>query len=168
MIARVTEEFIEKAADTFLLDPNLVSSFVGIESSWNPCVMRYEKNWPYFNSPEIHAKRLGISIATETELQKCSFGLMQVMGGTARDLGFQDHLGALLYAEIGIDIGCKDLIRILKKHGMTTDAVSAYNAGTPGRDDAGLYVNQGYVNRFLFEWTHRGGRVQGISLLPSN
>jgi soluble lytic murein transglycosylase-like protein len=82
--------------------------------------------------------------------QSTSWGLMQVMGFNARDLGFKRRwLVELCRPEIGIDLGCQFLARLVAKYDSTEDAVSAYNQGAPRKRADGTYRNQHYVDRVM-------------------
>lgn len=166
MSALITEAFVEKTANHMGIEPRLLSSLVAIETAWNPYRIRFEPNWRYdLITPELFAKKLWISVNTEIQCQKISWGPVQIMGVVAREHGFDDHLTSLIHPEIGLQIGCLEVLQVLKKYGITTDGISAYNWGSPNRGDDGQYLNQGYVNRFLSEWENRGGRVEGIKLV---
>jgi hypothetical protein len=61
--------------------------------------------------------------------QQASFGLMQLMGGLARELGFKGaYLTALCDPDLNLQIGCKHLSALLKwADGDVTKALGAYN-----------------------------------------
>ena len=86
---------------------------------------------------------------TELIAQKTSWGLMQVMGTVARELGHRGWLSELCEPERGIYYGCLHLKKLMDRHGNLSDTVAAYNAGSPRRDVNGKYVNQEYVDRFI-------------------
>lgn len=71
------------------------------ESSWNPWAMRYE---PAFR--QRYVAPLGLP-PTEEIARSTSWGLMQVMGETAREAGFSGKsLSALCDPATGLEIGC--------------------------------------------------------------
>jgi soluble lytic murein transglycosylase-like protein len=82
---------------------------------------------------------------------RISRGLMQVLEGTARDLGLTNP--QLLHVPaIGIDVGTHYLAQQLKRYaGRTAPAVAAYNAGTAFYQDNAResFVNQTYVDDVL-------------------
>jgi hypothetical protein len=120
------------------------------ESAGITWVMRFESRWTWFVEPQKYATKLGISYNTERTLQQFSYGTMQVMGAVARELGYEDYLVKLASdPAMGIQYGCRKLRQLLDKYSSEESAISAYNAGTPFRDDNGNYVNQGYVNAVL-------------------
>lgn len=139
------------------LDPDLVSAIIAVESSFRENVIRYEPEWRYFHHVGMWAGRLSITVETETKLQKMSFGLMQLMGGTARGLGFEGMLTELLLPEVNIRYGCVMLDRLYTKYSKDDRAwsepvVAAYNAGTPRRGSSGAWTNESYVRRVEKEY----------------
>lgn len=109
------------------------------------CEPTYKWTWMV----EEHAAELGITQTTERTLQKMSWGLMQVMGATARELGFGAPLTQLVLPEAGLEWGLRYLAQKVKRHKETTDAIAAYNAGSPRRGSDGRYKNQDYVDKVL-------------------
>lgn len=146
-------DIISENADFHGIDPYLVASIIQTESSGNVCVTRYEDHWKYFNNIEGFAKSHGISKETEKIHQKTSFGLMQVMGGLARDLSFKGHLVELCNPYLGIEYGCKNLKRLSKKYSKMEEVISAYNAGSPRKTPGGVFINDRYVDTVLAYYT---------------
>ena len=114
---------IKTAAKAHGLPADLVAAVVEQESGGHRRATRYEPGYRW-----LHGKDLD---PDEVEDQSTSWGLMQVMGATARELGHAGPLTDLLEAEVGLDIGCAYLARLLKRHRMATPALAAYNAGRP-------------------------------------
>lgn len=84
--------------------------------------------------------------------QQASWGLMQLMGAVARELGMNPrlHLPKLCDSELNLDLGCKHLANLRRRfqrpHGWR-GVVAAYNAGSPRSDDGGVtFINQHYVD----------------------
>ncbi len=161
----VPEELIASHARILGVHPEILACFVAIESGFHPSVVRYEPNWKYSLTPDLFSRKLGISARTEFELQKFSWGLLQIMGTVAREVGFDGHLTELCYPDVGLQIGGLKVLQVLQKFGASTDAVASYNGGSPFKSPDGLYLNQEYVDRFLSEWTHRGGRCENGTLI---
>lgn len=143
---RVPREKIEAASEKYQLDPVLVASVVMTESGGNAKAARYEKGYHWVTDTAFWAKKCHITEATELMLQSCSWGLMQVMGATARDVGYTGFIPDLCIPELGLDVGCHYLHRLMVRHGSINDAVAAYNAGSV-RISNGKYDNQEYVDR---------------------
>lgn len=101
---------------------------------------------------------------------RTSYGLMQVLNTTARDLGLTGDPTALFVPEVGIGYGVKYLAQQLKRYGGdVTKAVAAYNAGSARAGADGRLVNQPYVD-YVLDWFKRfGGQLAvgsvGIVLL---
>lgn len=144
---------INNISKSYNLDPKLVASIVMVESSGEPCATRFEPHFKYLMTPKQYAYRLKITEETEETQQKMSFGLMQVMGSVARELGHEGHLVELCQPTIGLNYGCKLLRKLLDKYKSIGDAVSAYNQGSPRKDLSGDYKNQPYVDKVLRLYT---------------
>lgn len=125
------------------ISPDLITGIVWVESGGNPFAVRYE---PRFFERYIGQKRLNgfvprfVSDDTERNLRATSFGLMQIMGNTAREQGFKrEFLTELLDPELNLSIGCHYFSKLLDKaDNDTTLALYWWNAGTgreyPGRN----------------------------------
>lgn len=144
---------IEDCATEFGLDPNLVGAVIQIESGGVPYRIRVEPNFGYVNAPERYAKRLGITKDSEILCQKTSWGLMQLMGATARDQGYETHLTGLVEPVVGIYWGCMYLGSRVKKYKTTKAAVAAYNAGSlkiiKEGPKTGEIINQAYIDKVM-------------------
>jgi len=137
---------ISVKALSYGLDPDLVQSIAKTESSFNPWCVRFEPKWMYYYNPVNYAKKLGISLDTEKNLQSISFGLMQVMGAVCRELGFDEELIRLCDPELGVQYGCLKLVDLKKRYTDEKDIISAYNAGTAYKIN-GVYRNSEYVDK---------------------
>ena len=143
------DPLIQSAARLHGLPVRLVKAIVEVESGGNPWAVRYE---PMFYSRYIQGKGVrGIfpcSNATEERLRAHSFGLMQIMGATAREVGFQSaYLTELCEPDVNLEWCCRYLSGLVKKHGGVEPAVAAYNAGSPRKGIDGRWVNQAYVDK---------------------
>lgn len=136
-------------AKEFELDQAIVAAIVNQESRGMTYAARYEPLFRYLEKPEFHAKQQGISKETEEMLQKTSFGLLQIMGGTARFIGYSGALPALFKPDTNLYWGCKYLKRLKGQYPDLKDMISAYNAGSPRKDAKGVYSNQHYVDNVL-------------------
>ena len=84
--------------------------------------------------------------------QKSSWGPMQVMGATARELGFTGEFSELFDYATGIKYGMLYLRKLNQRYDNWPDVISAYNAGHVKRVD-GKYANQvKYVDPVLRYW----------------
>lgn len=145
-------QYIETAADIHGLPVALVAAIVKTESSFDPAAIRYE--------PQFYARYIlggmfkpiyPCSKKTEAHARATSWGLMQVMGQTARERGFSGtFLSELCDPASGLYWGCKHLDYLRSKyektHGME-GVVAAYNAGSPSKNHIGQFVNQVYVEK---------------------
>jgi soluble lytic murein transglycosylase-like protein len=124
-----TIELARATATAHAVDPQLVCAIVEQESAWNPWAVRYEPGFlSRYVAPLYTAGKLS---ATETYTRAMSWGLMQVMGQVAREIGFANpSLTELCDPATGLEFGC----RIMAKHlarskGDVAAALLAWNGG---------------------------------------
>lgn len=110
---------IVQASKNFDLDPLLVAALILQESSGNPYAFRYERlfyrKYVFFRTvkelggffPQSSIEDLQeLCIEREKILRSCSFGLSQIMGQVARELGFNGNdMFDLLQPEINLKYG---------------------------------------------------------------
>jgi soluble lytic murein transglycosylase-like protein len=119
------------------LDPALVCAICEQESDpdgsgpkpWNPWAMRYEAAFfRKYVAPLFTAGKIGV---TEAWARAFSWGLMQVMGQTAREHGFDGKfVSELCDPAVGLEIGCHILVhKLAVKHGEVGAALLAWNGG---------------------------------------
>lgn len=149
----MTQEVADRIAADFGLPPGLVRAFCQAESSWRPEATRYE---PGFQRRYLSFNQLS---EEENKSRATSWGLMQIMGQTARELGFTGKYEDLLDPETGIFWGCVYIKKRALKYRDTLGwrgVIAAYNAGTPRVED-GRFLNQTYVNRVIAYWNEYDG-----------
>ncbi len=117
-------------AHNYGLDPALIQSICHHESgNWQVWAIRYE---PGFYTKYI-ATNLTMTNLSQTEKQSraFSYGLMQIMGQVARELGFTGkYLTELCDPLTNLDYGCKKFKRCLDKaDGDVRVALLSYNGG---------------------------------------
>jgi hypothetical protein len=128
---------------------------VEVESGGKPHAMRYEKNYRWLYKPKMFAEINGTTLETEKQLQKFSYGLMQVMGAVVReDYSYANvprlSLYHLLNPEGGVAAGVRLLEKLYIRHMGFLDIISAYNQGSPRRSlITGKYKNQKYVDKVV-------------------
>lgn len=149
------EPEIAAAAGRHGLDPVLVGALVHVESGLNPYAWNPEPRYRYLWDVRAHApfRRLTL-LEQETEIppkdfnmlagdrdqewwaQQASWGLMQVMGALARELGFRGpYLTELVDPALNLSLGCEHLGRLVRwAKGNTTQALAAYNGGKGGNE----------------------------------
>src|SRR5882757_6638126 len=119
-----------RAAAAQSLDPALVCAVVEQESGWNPWAMRYEPAFfAKYVAPLYTNNKVG---ATEAYARGISWGLMQVMGQTAREKGASSlYLSTLCDPAVGLAIGCRILRQKLEAAGGdAARALLAWNGGS--------------------------------------
>jgi hypothetical protein len=131
------------------LNYDIISGLISVESNWHPKRARYEPAFNYFSQPYKWAALQSISQDTEMTLQRTSWGLMQLMGATARSLSYDLWLPDLCDPMTGIIWGCEYFKSRAAHYPDVKDQISAYNAGTPRKRGDGTYENQAYVDKVL-------------------
>jgi soluble lytic murein transglycosylase-like protein len=116
----------QKAADNGI-DPALVCAICEQESGWDPWAVRFEP--AFYTRYILPMKNIR---ATEAYTRAMSFGLMQIMGQTARELGYADtFLTGLCHPPVALDYGCKKLTKCLTAAaGDVEKALLRYNGGS--------------------------------------
>jgi soluble lytic murein transglycosylase-like protein len=123
-----------KYAAKYGLDTAIVCAVCEQESGWNPWAVRFE---PAFYTRYIEP--LNLPDPTEAYARSFSFGLMQVMGQVARELGFAGRsLTQLCDPDIGMDVGCRKLKKCFTQWTQPEVALLCYNGG--GNADYGKQV----------------------------
>lgn len=139
---------IAESKDTNV-DELLIAAMVQVESAGDPCAARYEPHFRWTKDVHAWAHHFNITHQTEETLQKTSFGLMQIMGATYRDLGGNKHILSLCEPRVGLRYGIKYLRKQLMRYDWDIEkAVAAYNAGSVRYRKCGvLFENQQYVDK---------------------
>jgi soluble lytic murein transglycosylase-like protein len=119
----------QRAAEAEGLDAALVCALVEQESGWNPWAMRYEPGFfAKYVAPLYTNNKVG---ATEAYARGISWGLMQVMGQTAREKGAGSlYLSTLCDPAVGLAVGCRILRQKLDAAGGdAARALLSWNGG---------------------------------------
>ncbi len=149
MIDKNSQIFLE-VCKRFGVDPKVIAAIVTIESTWNPWVCRVEPGYYWTSKVRDFADLHRQSHQTELWHQKTSWGLMQVMGGTARDLGYTDICTKLCTPELGLEYGIRYFLSRAARYPDLEDQIAAYNAGSARKDPLSKrYSNQPYVDKVL-------------------
>lgn len=168
---------IRSAARRQKLDPKLVAAVMLVESggnrwAWNP-EPRYRWLWnvrtkaPFraLTNAEVEASSVPLDFPAlagdrdqEWQGQRASWGLMQVMGAVARELGFAgSYLTELTDPFVNLTYGCMHLAKMLEWAGGNYErALAAWNGGKMGNVSP-PYRNAVYAAKVL-------GRVDSIVL----
>lgn len=143
------DSLIEKIARRHGLAVALVAAVVRVESGGNPWAIRYEPAFfDRYIAPKPVKSKAPCSDQTEARMQATSWGLMQIMGATARETGFDGvFLSELCDPEVGLEWSCRYLVKLVKRYGDGEAAVAAYNAGSPRKLANGQFRNQAYVDK---------------------
>lgn len=137
---------IGRCAQAYHLDANLIAAIIKVESGGNQYVTRFEpKINRYFEAGKF-SKHNGETLETERRMQASSYSYCQVLGRTARLLGYTGPLGMLYNADINIDLACQLIKDLRSRYQDEADIIAAYNAGA-ARKDGPKYLNQTYVDK---------------------
>ena len=144
-------ELIKLYADKYKIDPVFLTALIKVESGFNPLAIRYEINYRWIYKLEEMTKLVGCSKETMLVMQRTSFGLCQLMGANAYELGLKIYATALLSPELNLKYACMYLNKIIRAQSLqdTVDIYAAYNAGSVRKTKNGEYYNQIYVNKFI-------------------
>ena len=106
----------------------LLCAVIEHESSWNPWAIRYE---PGFFAAYVLDRQEQLHLSdTEARARAFSWGLMQLMGEVARELGFTGDLASLCDPATGVEWGSKKLVQCLNAHLNDVDTgLLKYNGG---------------------------------------
>jgi len=127
MIAQNLIDLAKAIAPKHGLDPQLVCAIIEQESGGDQWAIRYE--------PAFMNKYVPVGLGpTESVARATSWGVMQVMGQTARDANYNGALPALCDPASGIEVGCTVLAKKM--------AVAKENT-PPGSLDPGDIVAHG-------------------------
>jgi soluble lytic murein transglycosylase-like protein len=141
---------IIEAARSVQIPPELILAIIEVESSGEAYAAKLNPHYP-FTMPQ--AKRpAGVDHNTEIYMQKTAWGLMQVMGATARSAGFEGRLPELTDPAVNVKTGVAYLGTLMSKHRTRhglEGVVAAYNGGAPRKRPDGKWVNQGYVDKVM-------------------
>lgn len=169
---------IALAAAEFGLDKSLVEAVVVIESggdefAWNP-----EPKYRYFwdvkrgrpfrkvTPGEVRSKFPPADFPTiagdkdqEWWGQQASWGLMQVMGAVARELGYRGrYLPSLTNPEANLAVGCQKLSGLLQRSlGDVERALAMYNGGALGNLKR-PFRNAAYAAKVMKQYANIQGR----------
>src|SRR5262245_15362554 len=130
------EPLITNAAKVFGLQVPLVAAIVLQESKGNPAAARYENGF-YLKYIDWRGRKdlsgyvpTACTLETEKRFRATSFGLMQVMGETARERGFRaEFLPELFVPETNLRVGCELLQHLLDDSPSAIIALQRWNGG---------------------------------------
>lgn len=150
---KILFQLVSQIATRLRVDPKLLDAIVATESAYNPWAIRYEPNIAALAFPMRYATTNRITVATEIQLEKMSFGLAQLLGTTLRSvLGYGGQLTELFEPEKNLTLACQYLKILGNEFPFLDDQIAAYNEG-PGsvkrEPVSGKYKNQDYVDEVL-------------------
>lgn len=156
MIKSAFDDLFAKYEGQYTIVPGMVKAVARVESSWKPKAYRYEPvYWEMYMKDKPEWK------GSDPRVVSASWGLMQLMFPTAKEMGYDGNDGAgLCDPDVNIGLGAKYIRRLLDavwadglpwKH----DELSAYDItlarynGGPHRNPApdGTLRNRAYVDK---------------------
>lgn len=151
MVSKEIKDIILLKAKKYDLYPDLVEAHCMTESSGKPNATRYE---PAFFKTYI--AKLGIKNEVEATGRATSWGLLQIMGQVARELGYQGSWEGLCDPMVNLEYGCKKLSKCYRRYHPNLDfGIAAYNSGSVVQvftEGVGHIKNQEYVDRVHKFW----------------
>jgi len=131
-------DLVTTSATSYQLPPGLILAMVLVESGGDPKSRRFE---PTFFAKYIFGKPLSYipgnsDLYVEEVHRAISWGLLQVMGETARCCGFRGLFPELLDPAVGLEWGCRYVRRLADHYladGGWPTVMRAYNGGPGNR-----------------------------------
>lgn len=140
---------VKDRSNRYGIDCKMLDAIIQVESNYDIYAMRFESKMKSSVIAANFAKMNSVTTATEEILEKFSWGLCQIMGSTARWMGFQGPMPLLCDPDVNVNLGAKYLARLKEQHGVSDAIISAYNAGSIRRLTDGKFKNQAYVDKVL-------------------
>lgn len=141
------------------VSPKLILAIIYQESKGVPWITRYEPDYHYLYKTQDMAHKLQQTEETIIKEQKTSWGLMQIMGAVAHELGHPGYLSELVSPATNLYWSAKLLKKLQCRYNAVSEVIASYNAGSPRQDGKGFYVNQKYVDSVL---TYMGDVVKWV------
>jgi len=138
---------------TYYIPKELVFAIMYQESRGNPYAYRYEPGFFSWLSRRISGddavRGLKQYVSKKTEMvgRSTSYGPMQILGQTAREMGFKGpYLTELCDPDQGIYYSTKYLLSRIKRHPSLEEHIAAFNSGTPKyHSKTNTLINAPYV-----------------------
>lgn len=158
----VLTTIINEQSTAHNLSPAIVTCVILQESGADTAAFRFEQGMFDILQPKKKEQLSGFvpslpNLISEKVQRSSSWGLMQVLGETARWCAKCEisYLSELCNPSIGIDIGCRVLAHYLARNGNDyTKALAAYNAGL-----ATSLAGQKYATEVLTRLAHNEHRA---------
>src|SRR3990172_5342310 len=142
-------QIIEDSATVEGIPEPILHALVHTESSFKVWSTRYE---PMFSKHHVvEGLLLDTTQRTEAEHQKTSWGLCQIMGYTARRIGWRDPIPRILMPEINIRLACNylnDLHADARGRGTWRWALNAYNHSEKWLEINPEWARVGYIEHY--------------------
>lgn len=130
-------QLIDQISVEHKLPPEVVTAVICRESNGNTFATRWEQAIFLKVSQRDRGSLSGFvprevvcTVFTEKHLRAFSWGLMQVLGETARVFGLKGDIGQLVVPAIGIEYGCRVLAnKLTVSNGSIEQALLKYNGG---------------------------------------
>jgi len=139
-----------KYGKMFHVEPELLMAIIKTESGGYPLAIRYE---PHLSQTAWYLKTLSQEERGDY-MSFCSMGVMQILFGVAKDLGFKGGPLDLLRPANSICYGAALFHQKERKYKDRNDAIAAYNQGNNRTKDDGTYQNQSYVDKVLAHYKY--------------
>jgi len=135
-----TEQLVLANAQDANIQAAILRAMVEQESADNALAVRFEPDFykRYLVGQDMNFVPSGCTVETERALRAVSWGLLQIMGETARCVGFRGWFPELTIPAVGLKWGCAYLRRLYEHYGSEGHVVvlRAYNGGPGNRHNA--------------------------------
>ena len=148
------------------LDPILMQAIMEHESSYIAKKVKFERGFIWYYKVNDYAQLYGITQESEQYFQKFSWGLFQVMGGSAREF-FTGFMTDLLDEVTNIRVGCAYFKKHCEVFQYVNDQIVSYNEGPGFKKVNGAYNPEGqaYLHAVLAAVKRITAQEQAIAMV---
>lgn len=140
---------INKYSAAYNISSKFLLALIETESGFNPYAFRYEPNYRWVYPVDPIAKKLNITKESALIMQKCSYGLCQIMGAVFYEFNFIISQAEMYNIDTNIKCACMILGRRKDRYNISNDRpdqlYDVYNSGKINDKDG----NQANIDRFM-------------------
>ena len=145
------ENIINRYCQQYKVPKSLVMAIIQVMSKWNRYKITIKRLAQLAIKKKIKEAKRTLPI-TQIELlsRAINWGLMQINGQEARDMGFDGkYLTELCEPAVNIELGCKKINNLFQKYKNHLDVIASYIQGHNKRKPNGEYYDQKKVNEVI-------------------
>ena len=125
-----------------VIEEALVWSIIGAETNNKPFCIRPEE--------QLKKAKWYLDVLSPAEIKDpysfCSIGIMQILYGIAKNLGYRGRPLGLLDTRTGLEYGILHLKNCIKRYNSLEDVISSYNIGTLKEYKTGKYLLRCFID----------------------